>query len=544
MNKLFLRLPFFYLILYILSCYFFYSCSHKETDNNRKKIFVYNESSGINTLDPAFSSGQSVIWACNQLYNGLVQLDDSLNIKPCIAHSWDISKDGKTYTFYLRTDVQFHQTDFFQFKGPRYVTASDFTYSFTRIADAKTASQGAWIFQNITEKDGFKAINDSVLEINLKNTFPPFLGILTMSYCSVIPHEVVEYYGDDFRNHPIGTGPFQFQYWKEGVKLIFRKNPNYFETDSNGIRLPYLDGVAITFIVDKQSAFMEFMKGNIDFLSGIDASYKDALLDCYGNLKKEHQAKIKIEKSQYLNTEYLGFNLNPALKNNPLQNKKVRQAINYGFDRKKMIRYLRNGIGEAGNQGFVPPTLLKQKTEGYDYNPQKAQQLLAEAGYPNGKNLPEIKLSLSANYIDICQFIQHELNLIGIKIKLDIQQAAQQKEMMRSYKLPFYRASWIADYPDPENYFALFYSNNKQPKGSNNTCFSNMNFDQLYRYSFTVTDETKRYEIYQKLNQILIEEAPFCILYYDEVIRFSHRNIKQLGINPINSLQLKKTIKE
>ena len=515
------------------------SCTHRNNDKD-KKIFIYNESTGISTLDPAFSSGLSVIWACRQLYNGLVELDDSLNIKPCIAKSWTISEDGKIYTFILRNDIVFHQTPHFDFKGKRYVTAQDFEYSFNRILNPETASQGAWIFRQV---EHFKALNDTVFEIRLKEIFPPFLGILTMSYAVVLPQEVVELYGADYRNHPVGTGAFQFQYWKEGVKLVMRKNPDYFKTDENGNRLPYLDGVAVTFIVDKQSVFMEFMKGQIDFMSGIDAAYKDVLLDKNGDLKPEYSAHIHLEKAPYLNTEYLGFNLSDSLKNNVLKDKRIRQAINYGFSREKLIRYLRNGIGEAGTQGFVPPALLKHQLQGYDYNPEKAKQLLAEAGYPHGKNMPEIALSVSATYVDLCQFIQYELGLLGIPLKLDIQQAAQQKEMMRSYKLPFYRASWIADYPDSENYLALFYSKNLQPFGSNNTHFVNAEYDRLYEKAAQEIQDSTRKAYYVRLNAILLEEAPVCVLYYDQVVRFTRKNIKNLGINPTNQLQLEKVIK-
>ena len=118
-------------------------------DHPDKQIFHYNESSGILSLDPAFASGQAAIWPCNQLYNGLVDMDDQLQVVPAIAKSWTISEDGRTYTFFLRNDVQFHQTEFFPFNGPRYVTASDFVYSLGRILNPDVASPGAWIFQKV-----------------------------------------------------------------------------------------------------------------------------------------------------------------------------------------------------------------------------------------------------------------------------------------------------------------------------------------------------------------------------------------------------------
>ena len=522
------------------------SCKNKYSHPD-KQIFHYNESAGILSLDPAYASGQSTIWPCNQLYNGLVDMDENLQVVPAIAKSWTISEDGKIYTFILRNDVRFHQTDFFPFEKPRYVTAADFVYSLSRIVSSEVASPGAWIFQKVKRDEqgnpAFKALNDTVLQIELTDPFPPFLGILTMKYCSVVPHEVVEHYGKDYRKYPVGTGPFQMQIWEEGVKLVMRKNPYYFEKDSAGVQLPYIDAVAISFIVDKQSVFMEFMKGSLDFMSGIDPSYKDALLTKDGHLNPEYADKIQLITGPYLNTEYLGFNLKPTDKNNPLKDRRIRQAINYGFDRSKMMKYLRNDMGYAGTAGFVPrgmPSYQPERTGGYDYNPQKALQLLAEAGYPNGKGLPAITLTVSAQYADLCQYIQHELEQIGITLKLDVAQAAQQREMMRSYQLPFFRASWICDYPDAENQMSLFCSKNLQPAGSNYTHYVNPKFDQLYEKSQRCTDDSLRTEYYVKMDSLLVAEAPFVILYYDKVVRFARKNIQGLGTNPVNMLDLRR----
>ena len=516
-------------------------------DHPDKQIFHYNESSGILSLDPAFASGQAAIWPCNQLYNGLVDMDDRLQVVPAIAKSWTISEDGRTYTFFLRNDVQFHQTEFFPFNGPRYVTASDFVYSLGRILNPDVASPGAWIFQKVKrDKNGvpaFKALNDTVFQIELSEPFPPFLGILTMKYCSVVPHEVVERYGKDFRKFPVGTGPFQMQMWEEGVKLVMRKNPNYFETDSTGKRLPYIDAVAVSFIVDKQSVFMEFMKGSLDFMSGVDPSYKDALLTKEGRLNPEYADKVRLITGPYLNTEYLGFNLKPTEGVNPLMDKRIRQAINYGFDREKMMKYLRNNMGYAGDGGFVPrgmPSYAPECTGGYDYNPQKALQLLAEAGYPNGKGLPPITLTVSAQYADLCQYIQHELEQIGITLNIDVAQAAQQREMMRSYQLPFFRASWICDYPDAENQMSLFYSKNLQPNGSNYTHYVNPAFDQLYEKSQHCTKDSLRTEYYMRMDSMLVDDAPFVILYYDKVARFVQKRVHGMGTNPVNMLDLRR----
>lgn len=533
------------LIILFLFSLFIISCHHRNDDD--KMIFRYNEAVGIQSLDPAFSSGQAALWPCNMLYNGLVDLDDSLKVIPMIAKHWDISEDGKVYTFFLRDDVYFHQTEHFTFPEKRKVVAFDFVYSLSRILDPETASPGAWIFQKVARDEAnkpmFKAIDDTTFQITLAEPFPPFLSILAMKYCSVIPFEVVEHYGKDFRKFPVGTGPFKMQLWEEGVKLVLRKNELYFEKDEQGNQLPYLDAVAISFIIDKQAQFMEFMKGSIDFMSGVDPCYKDALLTRAGTLNPDVADQMNMITAPYLNTEYLGFLLKNDDPNNPLLKKEVRQAINYGFDREKMIRYLRNNIGNAQVSGFVPEGMLSfnaERVKGYDYNPEKALELLAQAGYPNGKGMPEIALSVSAAYLDLCQYIQHDLGLLGIPVRLDVQQAAQQREMMRNYKLPFFRGSWVCDYPDSENYLSLFYSKNLQPIGSNYTHYINPEFDKLFEKSQTITDDSLRNEYYTQLDSLLTEDAPVVVLFYDKLIHFTQKNVKGLTAPPTNMINLKR----
>ena len=364
-----------------------------------------------------------------------------------------------------------------------------------------------------------------------------------MKYCSVVPHEVVEKYGKDFARHPVGTGPFQMKMWEEGVKLVLRRNPYYFEYDEQGQQLPYLDGVAISFIVDKQSVFMEFMKGSLDFMSGIEACYKDALLTKQGELQDKYKDDIQLLTSPYLNTEYIGFLLKEDDPNNPLLKKEVRQALNYGFDRRKMMQYLRNNIGYAGTSGFVPMGMQSfdpQRVKGYEYNPTKAAQLLAAAGYPNGKGMPPITISVSASYLDLCQYIQHELGQIGVTVNLDVQQPTQQRQMMRSYRLPAFRGSWIADYPDAENYLSLFYSKNLQPNGSNYTHYVNPEFDKMFEKSQTILDDSLRNDYYTRMDSMLVEDAPFMLLYYDKVIRFVHTNVEGMEPGPTNMLDLRR----
>lgn len=534
------------LILVVVS--FFGACGNSAHTHPGKQIFHYNDAAGIVNLDPAFARDQAHIWVCNQLYNGLVKLDDSLHIKPSIARSWKISKDGKTYIFILRNDVFFHDDPVFKGKK-RKVTAADFVYSFRRLVDPKTASPGSWVFDDVADTIGgkaFEAIDDTILQIRLKKAFPPFLGILTMKYCSVIPREAVQFYGQDFRKHPVGTGPFFLKNWVENVQMVLQKNPDYFEFDSAGNRLPYLDAVSITFLADKMTAFLEFTKGNLDFISGIAPSYRDEILTRTGELRSKYKKNIRLLKMPYLNTEYLAMLIDTNLdivKKSPLRLKAVRQAINYGFDRVKMIKFLRNGIGIPGNKGIIPagmPAYDQKASYGYSYNPEKAKMLLKEAGFGPQNPMPPITLATTSDYLDMCKFVQSQLDDIGFDIRLNIMPAGSLREMKAQAKLQFFRASWIADYPDEENYLSLFYSKNFTPGGPNYTHFSDPRFDVLYKKSLFVIDVKKRERLYREMDSLVMEQAPVAILYYDEALRFVQKRVEGMTLNPINLLNLER----
>ncbi|MFO8054608.1 MAG: ABC transporter substrate-binding protein [Bacteroidales bacterium] len=540
-----MRVPIFAVFFLLITVF---SCDLVPEPQQDKRVFRYNQASGITSLDPAFSRDQANIWGVHQLFNGLVELDEELNIQPSIAKGWDISEDGRVYTFYLREDVFFHDHFLFRNKAERQVTAHDFEYSFRRLTDPKLASPGAWVFNNVkttTEGHAFNALDDTTFQIELQHPFPPFLGILSMKYCSVVPEKVVGHYGDEFRRNPVGTGPFYFKIWEEDIKLVMLKNPDYFETDEKGNRLPYLDAVSVSFIIDKQSAFMEFAKGNLDFLSGLDASYKDELLTRNGNLNPAYRDRIKLISQPYLNTEYLGILVDESqdiVKNSPLRKKKVRQAINYGFDRERMMRYLRNNIGTPALSGIIPeglPAFDKDKVKGYHYNPEKARQLLKEAGFPAGEGMPEITISTTSSYLDLTTYIQHQLQQLGMDVQIDNTPPATLREMVAHSRLNFFRASWIADYPDAENYLSLFYSENFSPDGPNYTHFKNDTFDALYEKAQTTVEDTQRLNLYREMDNLVMEEAPVVVLYYDRVLRFVDKEIEGLGSNPLNLLTLK-----
>ena len=532
------------LIFFLLALFSITACRSVSTPD--KKTFRYNEPTGIASLDPAFAKNQSIIWPVHQIYNTLVQTDAHLNIIPSLAKSWEISEDKKTYRFHLRTDVFFQNNDAFPESRGRKLKAADVVFSLSRLVDRKTASSGAWIFnEKVNDSLAFSAPDDSTFELRILTPFHPMLGLLSMQYCSIVPREVVEKYGRDFRNHPCGTGPFQLKSWEEGQDLILVKNERYFERDSAGLQLPYLDAIKISFFDNRATEFLLLQQGRLDFMNDIDPSFKDEVLNKKGDLKKDWTGRILLSKSPYLNTEYLGILVDsslPAVKTSPLRLLKIRQAINYGFDRRKMMMYLRNSIGTPAESGFVPPGLPSfdsSRVHGYYYNPVKARQLLAEAGFPDGYGLPLITLKTIDIYADLAGFIARQLEEIGIKVQVDITQKSLLLEETAKSQALFFRGSWIGDYPDAENYLSVFYSENPAPP--NYTRYRNAKFDQLYRRSLIENSDSLRYIMYQQMDQLMIDDAPVIPLWYDQVIHLVNPAVSGFEANGLNLLELRHT---
>ncbi len=537
-------------LFWLLSVVLFISCSRK-ADTDNKKVFNINLDQNLTSLDPAFARNQNAIWMINQVFNGLVQIDKDLNTVPCIAKSWLINEDGLTYTFNLRNDVYFHDDPLFKDGKGRKVVASDFAYSFYRLIDPKVASSGGWIFSDkVKDQNSFVAVNDSTFQIKLTKPFPAFINLLTAQYCSVVPKEVVEHYGKDFRNHPIGTGPFKFKYWKEDEILVLLKNDNYWEKDADNNKLPFLDAVKVTFISDKQNAFMNFIKKELDFFNSVDGSYRDDILTKSGKMTHKYEGKFQLFKGPYLCTEYVGILVDPnnaLVKGSPLALKKVRQAINYAIDKPKLIKYLRNSIGIPATAGFIPkgmPGFDSTKVKGYNYDLAKAEQLLAEAGFPDGKGMPVVTLTTSTTYKDLIEFIQGELTNIGMKVKVDVMPAAGLRDLMSKNEVAFFRGSWISDYPDGENYLSVFYSKNKVPFGPNYTGYFNKEFDRLFEQSYYEKDTQKRYDLYHKMENMLVEDAPVVPLLYDQCVVMLQNNISGYKINPLALMILKNVKKQ
>ncbi|HVF96127.1 MAG TPA: ABC transporter substrate-binding protein, partial [Flavisolibacter sp.] len=395
--------------------------------------------------------------------------------------------------------------------------------------------------------DGFTALDDTTIQVKLLRPYNPILGILSMQYCSVIPKEAVEKYGADFRRHAVGTGPFQFVAWEEGQAMVLKKNPRYFEVGKDGKRLPNLDGIKISFYDSKATEFLLFRQGKLDFINDIDASFKDEVLTKRGRLRKDWEDKIQLNTHPYLNIEYLGILVdeeNPVLRGSPLRMQKVRQAFNHGFDRRKMVLYLRNSLGTPATAGFIPaglPSFDSVAVKGYEYNPGAARRLLAEAGV-SPANSPVIKLLTIPIYADIASYIARQLEDIGLNVQVDVVQKSLLLEMTSSSKALLFRGSWIADYPDAENYLSVFYSKNPAPP--NYTRYSNRAFDALFEKAIAETNDSLRYQLYRQADQLMINDAPVVPLWYDVAVHLVQNSVQAFRPNALNLLELRRTKKK
>lgn len=527
------------------------SCNNQRTQPKTYKVFRYNQSESLTSLDPAYARNQGNIWAVTQLYNGLMELDQQLKPAPVIAKSWEISPDGKKYLFHLRSDVYFHDHPVFPHNKGRKVIAQDFVYSFKRILEPNTASTGSWIFKGKVLENAkgevadtcFKALNDSTLLVYLKEPFIPFLGILSMPYAFVLPHEGIAKYQKDFRSNPIGTGPFQFKMWDEENAIILHKNPHYWKKDAQGKSLPYLDAVQISFINDRKLEFLTFLQNKIDFLSGVKGSSKDLIFNPDGTVQQDFAGKFRVQKMPYLDTEYIGFQLdqkNLPENNAALRDKRVRQALNYALNKQGLILYYRNSLGIPGHSGMVPPPLPSFNNKivgGYAYNPAKARQLLKAAGYAGSRAL-QLRLNTVAEHKEIAEFMQKNWADVGVQVEISISQFPAHQEAVDNGRAGFFMKSWFGDYPDAENFLALFYSPNFAPAGPNKTHFKNTAFDGLYEQARLEQNEQKRFALYQAMDKIVVEESPVIVLFYDEVIRLTQNNIKGLQADAMNNLKL------
>jgi len=436
------------------------------------------------------------------MFDGLVQFDVNLNVVPCIAKSWEASRDGLVWTFYLRQGVRFHHG--------REVHADDFVYTFTRILDPRTASPRAWLFERVQgaakfrageaeRVEGLQALDSYTLQVTLSQPYTPFIALLGMAQAQVVPLEEVQRLGADFGRRPVGTGPFRFVNWVAGEEITLEANEAYFEGR------PFLDRLHYRIITNYQNILAEFAKGALEDV--------DLTLTSQEGTPLNRDPRFRFVRKPLLTTAFLWFNTSHS----PLSKREVRQAINHAIDREAIISTIRQnrhvralGILPLGMPGYNPDQA------GYAYDLPRARQLLAKAGYPEGKGLPPLELWTSSKHTAVQQeheTIQRSLEPLGIKVELSTAENWKQfkSEILGKRPGAMYRYSWFADFPDPDNFlFSLFHS---QSPG-NYAHYSNPAVDHLLERARSEGDYLKRIEMYRQAEALIMADAPIVNLMY------------------------------
>lgn len=538
----------------------------------------------LNIAIPANVKGLDPINA-NDLYSGMIiaQINEGLLqynylkrplvLEPKLAEAMPvISKDGLTYTFKIKKGVKFQDNAAFKDGKGREVTAQDFIYSFKRLADPRNLSEGFWIFDGKikglnewasalksekanydTAVEGLSAPDAQTLVIKLNDVYHQLNYVLAMQFAAVVPVEAVTKYGKEFLNNPVGTGPFMLEKesdWVRNSKITLKKNPTYRddfypsegETSDKaagllvdaGKKLPLVDKVVFSEIIEDQPRWQNGLKGNFDYF-GIPKDNFDGAVKG-DKIAPELAAKnMSIEIIPDSATYYIGFNMkDPVFANNKL----LRQALSKGYDSKTYIQKFLNGRGVQA-QGAVPPGI-----DGYDesyknplseYDVEKAKALLAKAGFPGGKGLPELTYEAMSDSTSRqgAEFFTQAMDKLGVKSRINSNTWPQFQEKVKAQKSQIFGMAWSADYPDAQNFYQLFYSKNATP-GPNGTSFSNPEFDKVYLASLKLAPGAERTKLYLKLRDILAEEAPWIFNAHPLLYKVVHgwtKNVKTSQTN-------------
>jgi len=430
-----------------------------------------------------------------QMFDGLVQFDKDLNVVPAIAKSWKISNDGLTYTFYLREGVKFH--------NGRDVTADDFVYSFTRILDTETKSNSSDFFTKILgaeefidkrrkEVKGLTAQEKYTLRITLSEPYTPFINILAMKSAKVVPIEEIRKLDPNFGKFPVGTGPFKFVSMKEGEEIELEANPNYFEGRPNLYKIIF----RIFHGAPREKIIKEFKDGSLE-----ESFIPPEEIETVAKGKQY----IFLQKPT-LSLRLYGFNL----LSQPLDNKKLRKAINFAIDKRSIISEIhKNQFNLA--KGILPPGMpgYDPMKNPYPYNERQATKLLSEAGFPKGKGLQPLEIwsgSKSEAAERELNEIKSQLNKVGIQSTIHFETNWPNfVSLLTTNKAPIFLRAWYADFPDPDNFLGvLFHSKSKY----NYMNYNNPEVDRLLDKAKTERDYLKRMEMYRKIEGIVLEDAP------------------------------------
>ncbi len=528
------------------------ACKKRAAWEKGKKVAHLSVRAKLGTLDPTRSSSNYDGEVQSQIYEGLYTykyLVRPYELEPLLAKGMPrVSEDGLTYTIDVREGVFFHDNECFEGGVGRELVAKDFVYSIMRMANPDNQPTGWWIYKDRivgldefqkrmadrgdapfdwdADVEGLQATGRYTFQIKLVRPFPQMLYVLAMNYAFAIPRECAEYYGKTFTNTAIGTGPFMLRNWSRGSRIILDKNPKYrdayYPTEASpefqhllgdaGKKIPFLDAIVYHIYEQDQPMWLKFRVGDID-MSQLPAEYHEAVFD--ENLELR-QSIVDDGISNYnlalLDFIYRGFNMEDPIVGQGEKAKYLRQAISLAFNSSEINDAFYNNTCVLYDAP-VPPGLesyvegVTSPYRGPDLD--KAQELLAKAGYPHGEGLPPIQLytSVSANSAEQAEMLVRAVGRIGVKIEVNLSSFAELSNKLKKKKAQMFGLAWGADYPDAENFLQLFFGPNEAP-GSNNFNYRNPDYDALYNQSRTLQPGAERTVVYQKMREILIEDVP------------------------------------
>lgn len=491
-----------------------------------------------------------------QIHEGLVKFDAiDLSVMSAVAKDWENSADHKKYTFTLREDVFFHDDPCFADGKGRNVKASDFVYSFELLCGNnsdnsnyenlfKSEVQGAEEFHTGQAKSisGIKATDDYTLEINLKSPNPSFIYSLTNPAAVVVPKEAYEKYETDLM---VGCGPFRFAGENDqngSVYLTYHTKYHLFDEDGN--RLPYADSLTFSFYDNKLDEYDAFESKNLSLIDGLPSSkVAEVVQENIANFEnKPPLYELIIEKEAV--TQYYEFNMSKP----PFDDVKVRKAFNYAINRPKIISNALNGQGVEARYGLVPKIRSFndypfEDIQGYNYDPEKAQGLMAMAGYPNGEGFPTVSLEINSggnvNNKVAAEIEQQLKTILNVNVSRSTVSFAQKMEDCSYGRADIFRSAWVADYPSPENFLMICYGANvpatmEDPSHPNTTRYVNPLFDSLFIAGVHTADKAEKMALLSQAENIMMAEAPMMMLWYGVDYKIIHSDIQNYHHNSLN----------
>ena len=556
----------------------FSACTKKGAQTDTiLKIAVKDD---IKTLDPANAYDSVSLDILPSIQETLLQykyLSDQSVLEPLLADGMpEYSKDGLTVTVKIKKGIVYQDDPCFKANGGkgRELKASDFIYEFKRLAIPAIQSQGSWIFENKvlgftdfekklqTAKSedfkkvfdepiaGFTAKDDYTLEFKLIQPYPLLNYILAMSFTAPVTPESVEAYADkdgNLRDHPIGTGPFLLKSWETNQRVTLEKNPSFkgiYPSEASdklkaaglavdaGKTIPFINGITFEIIKEEQPRLLKFEKGDLDNFELTKDSFRAAMLDA--NQVRDDLAKkgVQVTFEDSLVMYYVSFNMKDKVVGG---NKYLRQAISSAIDRDKWIDTFDKYKGTKQDQ--VSPPGIADRVENakvkYDYNVARGKELLAKAGFPEGKGLPTLNFDFRGSNTQnrqLGEFFVQQLGAIGIKINPILNTFPAYLEKAKQGNLQIAYGGWNFDYPDVENGYQLLYGPNKSP-GPNDSNYENATYDAIYKKMAVLPAGAKgRKELVKQMDDMVQEDAPWAYGYYLRTYRLTQARVKNYRV--------------